>query len=172
MRGRGRAFDHCGQMRKHAPPKRMHMYQRDLTPYRYDIPDPLPDVLAVGWLSRTNGFPHGDVPCEFANALERLLVSNRVNQMRGFHVCEFCKKSPIFCSTPAHIEIALGSAEIWMPSRENRVIYAAPDLIYHYVLEHRYLPPNDFIHSVLHSDHREWNADQEFHNRIDAAYKD
>jgi len=29
------------------------------------------------------------------------------------------------------------------------VVYAAPDLIYHYVVEHHYCPPDEFIQAVL-----------------------
>ena len=49
------------------------------------------------------------------------------------------------------------------------VIYAAPDLIYHYVKEHRYLPPTDFINAVLSArDSRDWDAKQ-FEKLLEAA---
>ena len=41
-------------------------------------------------------------------------------------------------------ELRLGSAEIRVFGREEGT-YAAPDLIYHYVVDHHYLPPEEFI---------------------------
>jgi hypothetical protein len=120
------------------------MYLNDLESYRYDVPVPLKDVLAVGWLSKMSDPPLGDPPDDFVSALEQLLSTHRVNQMRGYHVCEFCSRSPLTHRTQSGRTIMLGSAEIWVPLLERAVIYAAPDLIYHYVTEHRYLPPSEF----------------------------
>jgi hypothetical protein len=41
----------------------------------------------------------------------------------------------------------LGSAEIRVFS-ESGAIYAAPDLIYHYMVVHRYKPPDQFISAL------------------------
>ena len=45
-------------------------------------------------------------------------------------------------------ELWLGSAEIRVFSNEG-VTYAAPNLIYHYIVDHHYLPPEEFIRAVL-----------------------
>lgn len=42
----------------------------------------------------------------------------------------------------------LGSAEIRVKAKDGR-IYAAPNLIYHYVAEHDYDPPKEFIEALL-----------------------
>jgi hypothetical protein len=69
-------------------------------------------------------------------------------------------------------KILLGSAEIWVPALGQAVIYAAPDLIYHYVKEHRYLPPADFINAVLSAcDGRDWDANTECEKRLEAAFR-
>lgn len=148
------------------------MYMKDLEPYRHGVPKPLEDVLAVGWLSKSSDTPKGDVSTEFVNALERLLATHRVNQMRGYHVCEFCSKSPLVHQTRSGKRIMLGSAEIWIPQPDQRLIYAAPDLIHHYVLEHAYLPPGDFIRAVSRaSDLSEWNAHAECETRLNAVFQ-
>jgi hypothetical protein len=43
-------------------------------------------------------------------------------------------------------QLTIGSAEIRVFGQR---IYAAPTLIYHYVLEHHYQPPNDFVRGLL-----------------------
>ena len=42
----------------------------------------------------------------------------------------------------------LGSAEIRVVSDEGQ-LYAAPNLIYHYVASHNYAPPSEFVRAVL-----------------------
>jgi hypothetical protein len=42
----------------------------------------------------------------------------------------------------------IGSAEIRVFGKEG-AIYAAPTLIYHYVEQHHYKPPADFVHALL-----------------------
>jgi hypothetical protein len=44
--------------------------------------------------------------------------------------------------------LSLGSAEIRVPGSGGR-IYAAPDLIYHYVEAHGYRPPDEFVEAVM-----------------------
>ena len=53
------------------------------------------------------------------------------------------------------------------------MIYAAPNLIYHYVKEHRYLPPMEFINAVLSAarDSRDWDAKTECEKRLEAAFR-
>jgi len=148
------------------------MYLKDSEPYRYGLVNRLEDVLAVGWLSKANPFPRGDSLPEFVRALEKMLMSNRVNQMKGHHVCEFCGQPPTSYEFAFGSRVTLGFAEIWVPSPDGNVIYAAPDLICHYVVEHRYLPPTDFISSVLRGpDKRGWDAKNECEMRLKAAYK-
>jgi hypothetical protein len=145
------------------------MFLRDLEPYSYNLPAPLKDVVAVGWLSKISSYTQGVAPDGFVDALVQLLSSHRVNQMRGYHVCEFCSKAPLPFDTRAGKQIILGSAEIWVLSGE-RIIYAAPDLIHHYVTEHRYLPPSHFIKAVMSArDTGDWDASSECEKRLDAA---
>jgi hypothetical protein len=41
----------------------------------------------------------------------------------------------------------MGIYNLWVPG--NDVIYVAPELILHYIQEHRYRPPDEFISAVL-----------------------
>jgi hypothetical protein len=45
-------------------------------------------------------------------------------------------------------ELTIGSAEMRVFG-EHGAIYAAPTLIYHYVLEHQYKPPDEFVRALL-----------------------
>ena len=119
-------------------------YYADLSPYTY-TPGHGP-MLNVGWLAAGKAYERGPVPYEFATALHRLAQSP-VNLCRGFHVCDLC--------TPPSTEyynvwstLRRGSGEVRVSSASG-VVYAAPTLVWHYVAEHQYLPPREFINAVL-----------------------
>jgi len=144
------------------------MYFPDLSPYTYgpspphlirdgadlkwaDIP-----VLNVGWLGLEEATPvHLKMPSqELLDALWFLCLSDegqkrKVNHMMGWHSCEFrsCRESGLPGRIPKD---GLGCAEIRVVGKG--VIYAAPDLIYHYVDEHWYGPPEPFVDAVLHAE--------------------
>ena len=44
--------------------------------------------------------------------------------------------------------LSLGTSEIRVFGQDG-TIYAAPDLIYHYVIDHQYRPPDVFIDTLL-----------------------
>jgi len=44
-------------------------------------------------------------------------------------------------------ELLLGSAEIEIKDPSGQ-LYVVPDLIYHYITEHQYLPPPEFVRAV------------------------
>ena len=128
---------------------------KDLTPYDYlgkretsEIP-----VLNIGWLG-TDEFNKGETSPEFKAILFQFcLDSNLVLIMRGFHACPFYGLSWIEWGR-SHPEygpdaglMSIGDGEIRVIGKS--VIYAAPALIYHYVFEHGYLPPKEFVDAVL-----------------------
>ena len=124
-------------------------YFADLTPYRYRA-DVDGSALNVGWLGAGHDVPQGSVPEGFAGALAELARKERVNQTRGWHVCDLAG-----CPLTGHavvrwddMEMVLGSAEIW-PVGADGTVYAAPNLIHHYVVDHGYRPPDEFIAAVL-----------------------
>jgi hypothetical protein len=85
--------------------------------------------------------------------------------MRGYHICEFCPTSLWAARDLASAlegfrdsdrlrlagrngeELLLGSAEIRVFGKDG-LIYAAPNLIYHYVAVHHYKAPDEFLEAV------------------------
>jgi len=107
----------------------------DLEPYTYNYYTQVKkNVLGVGWLDETRPFNKGEVPEEF---IEKLKKAKRVNFTKGWHDCPFCGK-------------AKGSHEIMV--RYNNKIYMAPELIVHYIEEHNYQPPEEYINAVLNNE--------------------
>jgi hypothetical protein len=148
------------------------MFFPDLEAYRYDIPVPLHDVVTVGWLSKEHAYARQDSGADTLEAIERLIGTHRANQMRGYHVCEFCGAEPRVAVSASGEHVLIGSAEIWIPSPDLKRIYAAPNLIHHYMSVHGYLPPQEFLDAVaaVH-EHKGWNAERECEQRIDAAWR-
>jgi len=71
----------------------------------------------------------------------------------GFHVCEYCKNE----TSSGDVLLVLTNGHVW----------EMPDMILHYIADHGYRPPGDFIRDVLreslveiqHCDrHRVWDA--------------
>lgn len=131
--------------------KGKHMYIPDLTPYVFmnHAPDPL--LLAVGWLDEHHDFPKGQASKEsLAKILD--LCFKPVNQTRGFHFSPFL---PTQNANAYQVEyqghkMGLGSAEIRVPGRDGKC-YAAPNLIYHYIKDCGYLPPQEFLEALEQS---------------------
>lgn len=117
-------------------------YYPDLTPYAYEPSDR--PMLNVGWLAADRPFPEGVVADCVLKALRVLSVA-RDHQMRGRHECEFCGVDmPRVVGGPDESEeVVLGSAEIHVPAATG-LVYAAPNLVLHYIAEHFYCPPEEF----------------------------
>jgi hypothetical protein len=101
---------------------------------------------SVGWLGPAD-FATAEPDGEFLEGLwQHCLVS--VNQTRGLHDCHLCPPKSNLAERNGQ-RLLLGSAEIRVFSRMG-VVYACPNLIYHYVSVHRYSPPPSFVDSVIH----------------------
>lgn len=120
----------------------------DLTPYPSEIDAMLGlQPLAVGWLSRRQTFPVGAPDPDF------------VKKLAGFcrpEVRAFPFRPPLRCALENHqVEpfeidgrtVELGRSEIRVLGDDD--IFAAPDLILHYVTAHQYRPPAEFVTAVL-----------------------
>ena len=158
------------------------MYLPDLSEYSYDAIGPLPGVLAVGWLASGHAFSTGDLPPPVLTKLEYLVARSPINRTRGFHVCGLCYPDldrvkdlaslramlsgwPPLISTP-YGEVQLGSAEVWVPGRDHQV-FAAPDLIHHYITRHHYLPPGPFIAALEDFDPAQsWDPKADYERRV------
>ena len=125
------------------------------------------NAVNIGWLSTHHSYPSGDTSAEFHAKLFQLCLYPHWGH-RGYHQCdlESCsdfdentfiiidgKKEPfnhgMHVSTHGGKTKSLG-AHVIIVTGENRN-YAAPDLIFHYVAEHNYRPPDEFIDAVMES---------------------
>ncbi|MBQ1024002.1 hypothetical protein [Micromonospora sp. C95] len=132
----------------------------DLTPYTYwepydtsgrwrpDEPWPSLPLLNVGWLDCSHPFQTGAPPDELIPALTKL-AKVRVRQTRGHHHCELCLRDMGDAAREAIQQglIPRGSAEFQV--RGHGVVYAAPQLLTHYVAAHAYLPPLVFCEAAI-----------------------
>jgi hypothetical protein len=124
------------------------MYFSDLSLYKYIPRTSGPNVLNVGWLDAEHQYSKQRASEELLDALFEK-CSRRVNETRGFHPCPFCVSYSFGVTASRKGEsLTLGSAEVWVEAKDGK-IYAAPDLIYHYVAEHDYRPPQEFINALL-----------------------
>lgn len=147
------------------------MFFADLTKYQYGLPHSIRDVVNIGWLGNGYSFETARPSAMFIANLYFWMGVARVNLLRGYHECDFCndRNERPFVEIDG-VRTWLGSSEIWIPGKKGRV-YAAPDLVLHYIESHQYLPPQEFIEAVLaieNSDH--WNACQEYESRTIEAF--
>ncbi len=128
-------------------------YFRDLTPYSYGyFPEELHSrVLNIGWLEVTQPFVTGRLPEAWIDRLWQFCTIS-VPQMRGYHVCDLCASHNDVAVHAEHKNerLMLGSAEIRVFAKDG-VVFAAPNLVYHYVVTHGYRPPDVFVEAVVTS---------------------
>lgn len=124
------------------------MYFPDFSIYSFLEVKSNANTLNIGWLDANHSFSKNKASEELLNGLfEKCLYP--INKTRGYHLCQFCKSSSFgLKATRNGKEIILGSAEIWIKGKDGKT-FAAPNLIYHYVAEHDYEPPNEFIDAIL-----------------------
>lgn len=130
------------------------MYFEDLSPYTYGRPAAKAAwIVNVGWLDPDHEYARGDVDREAILKLAEL-CRIRVNQTRGIHPCEFCHREQRYrehCVRFGYEAIWLGGAELRL-GPAGGTVYAAPNLIYHYVVHHDYRPPGEFVEALLRWD--------------------
>lgn len=120
------------------------------------MPCPIPEIRNVGWLDKNHPFKTGDVDPKFLEKLEKLIFNSYrgscsifVNKLRGSYECLVCGEDKLTISN-GQKEFTLGSSELWIPdSRVKGHYFATFGLIIHYVKDHHYQPPQEFIDSVL-----------------------
>jgi len=95
-------------------------------------------IVAVGYLSIDEPFEKGEVSQNFLNKLRILWNEEGIVASAGHHTCEFCG-------------IAKGSSEKTLIDRENKIKYIFPEMIFHYITEHKFKPSNEFIEFVMRS---------------------
>ena len=125
----------------------------DLSQYSYG-PESIPPgqaILNVGWLDSGHDFPTGDPPTGFLDTLAKLCLGYGHARTRGWHGCNLPHAEQL--EYPCTIEVdgnkvSLGSAEIRVFSEDGTVL-SAPNLVWHYIDYHQYLPPAEFVEAVL-----------------------
>ena len=123
------------------------MYYPDLTPYEYSKDNNTDKLLNIGWLDEEHSFPTGKVEERILDQIKKLCIP-AINVMRGFHQCQFCLDHPMGIKIYVKgKEFYLGCAEIRVKGALGKT-YAAPNLIYHYIKDHNYLPPKEFLDAV------------------------
>jgi hypothetical protein len=130
----------------------MAMHYADLSNYAYYLKKPVDSVRNVGWLDAAYEFDVGAVPDGFLEKLEAIICSigslnAHVNKIRGVHSCSVCGELGPF--EIGSNNVVLGASELWIPDVESGLYWAAPSLIYHYVRDHGYRPPDEFIKAVM-----------------------
>lgn len=116
------------------------MWYEDLTECDYFGEEYSKILTAVGWLEGGKTFSTGTIPkdvysklCEFSKKPWTFAV------FMGYHHCSLCK-SQFENNNPK------GVSNIFIP--HNGKIYVCPELITHYINNHFYLPPREFIEAV------------------------
>ena len=147
------------------------MNKSDLSEYKI-IPGLTPSfenqkILNVGWLEKGMDFKVSEPSKAFIEALRFLVSTSCVNAERSYDYCPLClpdkPKSFKDFKFPEHEvftnvvgeERKLGNCEVWVDGEGET--YAAPNLIIHYVLYHKYQPPEKFISAVIKHYHAESN---------------
>lgn len=97
-------------------------------------------VRAVGWLSSSHPYTRRRVSLAFVAKLRDFVrladestMSLYFGVSAGFHLCEFCRK----CRDGRNFGVPAGE-----------VLFVAPAMIGHYVEQHKYAPPPEFIAAV------------------------
>lgn len=102
-----------------------------------------PHVRAIGWLSAKHTYPRGSSSAAFIDRL-RSLCQRWIESVgaldwpvaAGPHTCELCNQFR-------------ASGYIGVPAGE--ALFVAPEMVAHYVEQHGYLPPEEFVDAVLAS---------------------
>lgn len=130
-------------------------YFADLTPYSdpghgaagVDPPADGVEEFNIGWLGQGHGFPtsDGEPDPEFLANLITLAADHRSHVIRGYYRCELPH------SAEDEARYAPGDlicdAEICVVAADGRWL-AAPAVVVHYVRDHAYRPPAEFVEAV------------------------
>jgi hypothetical protein len=100
-------------------------------------------VRAIGWLHPDHTYTKGEVPAQFLARLKEFAARSGdsaralyFGAFGGFHTCEFCGQ--------AH-----GIGNLGVPSGD--LLFVAPEMVVHYIEQHGYKPPAEFVAAVFQS---------------------
>lgn len=86
----------------------------------------------ISWLDLGKEYSKGTVSDSLIKKIEEILKLTPI-QTKGCHTCPFCKKST-------------SRREAFVLSQEK--VYHIPEMITHYIKEHNYRPPTEFLQAV------------------------
>lgn len=136
----------------------MNEYYPDLMPINSPNNESLiyPNLVAIGYLDHSHPFQTGTTSKEFIERLE-LFCSYPMIMTFGVDWCRICNPSDepisfVKAKLSSGREIQLfGEYYLRIPSPDGTKIYATSDFILHYVTEHQYLPPQEFIDAIMNA---------------------
>jgi len=95
-------------------------------------------AIKVGWLDEGKPFPKwGDD--DFDKLALLILKLEEIGPgvyTKGYHHCPFCGNHK-------------SSTQFQIRLKDGKTFYDAPNMIMHYIIEHEYLPPQEFIDAVM-----------------------
>jgi hypothetical protein len=91
-------------------------------------------IIKVGWLDIHSPYKTGVCQKEFVDKLKKIEPQIKT---RGWHICPFCKN-------------ATSNKQFIIPVEgEYKWFYNVPEMIIHYIEEHDYFPPKEFIDTIM-----------------------
>lgn len=99
--------------------------------------------VAIGYLDITEEYQKGPVSQNFINKLRQVWGDGGVLGSLGHHECEFCIDEGNYETR------AKSSCEKIIIDEKNNIQYKFPEMIFHYIEEHDYQPPEDFVLFIL-----------------------
>lgn len=109
----------------------------------------LHNVINIGWLGEAGSFPQGDVSEEFLMNLWEYYRCPVFSTRKIYQNEKLDGYWKFFTAVFNGREIGLGNSEVRVLDKEREVIYASPNLIIHYILNHNYRPPQEYIKAVI-----------------------
>ena len=102
-------------------------------------------IVAVGYLDSSEPFEKGEVSQNFLNKLKILWGEGMILGSLGNHECTLCEGGY------GTGERATSCSEKELVDRDNKIKYLFPEMIFHYITEHKFKPSNEFIEFVMRS---------------------
>jgi len=100
------------------------------------------------WIDDNHPYPQGEAREIFLKRLFEF-CQETVLMTAGWHLCPLCQKRGDIRITEIYnnqkLQLGKGQIRIFY----NNSVYAAPSLIFHYVVKHKYKPPYEFIETVI-----------------------
>lgn len=116
-------------------------WYKDLTECDYFGKEYAQNLRAIGWLEGGKLFPVGEINIMVLQKIIELRKNPWTlgrTMFRGYHSCDICKLES---------ELEEGTINLFIPA--EGFLYVCPELIIHYIKEHKYIPPNEFCKAVL-----------------------